>query len=52
MSSSQIILKEGENTFTFEVTPEEIRLLKDFFQQYHARPLQRKSKLKNLKSYI
>jgi hypothetical protein len=52
MSNYQITLKEGEETHTFDITHEEIKLLKDFFTRHSARPTQRKSKLTHLKSYI
>jgi hypothetical protein len=52
MSPYQITIQDGEETQTFDITPEEIRLLKEFFKMYTARPLQRKSKLKHLQSYI
>jgi hypothetical protein len=52
MSNYQITLKDGEESHTFDLTSEEITLLKDFFKRYTARPTQRKSKLKNLQSYI
>jgi hypothetical protein len=52
MSIYQIILKEGEDTFPFDITSEEFKMLKDFFGRYSTRPIQRKSKLRNLQSYI
>jgi hypothetical protein len=52
MSRYQITIKDGEETLTFDLTSEEIKLLKDFFTRYTARPGQRKSKLTNLQSYI
>jgi hypothetical protein len=52
MGNYQITLKDGEETLTFDLTSEEIKLLKDFFKRYDSRPTQRKSKLKNLQSYI
>jgi hypothetical protein len=52
MSNYQITLKEGEAIQTFDLTSEELKLLKEFFKRYESRPTQRKSKLKNLQSYI
>lgn len=52
MGAYQITLHSGEETVTFDLTSEEIKILKDFFTKYHARPTQRKSKLKNLPGYI
>jgi hypothetical protein len=52
MGNYQITLKDGEETHTFDLTSEEIKLLKDFFKRHDARPTQRKSKLKHLQSYI
>lgn len=52
MGTYQITLHYGEETSTFDLTSEEVKLLKDFFTKYNARPTQRKSKLQNLPGYI